>query len=69
MKGNKLYTTKEMKPAAVEDAADVMSSFKPKEAKFIIQEKRNTYIVRNLEGIRLGKFLTKKDAEDFGNKL
>ena len=69
MKGNKLYSTKEMKPAAVEDAADVMSSFEPKEDKFSVEQKRGFYIVRNLEGVRLGKFLTKKDAENFGNKL
>ena len=69
MKGNKLYSTKEMKPAAVEDAADVMSSFEPKKDKFIIEEKRGFYIVRNFEGVRLGKFFTKKDAENFGNKF
>jgi hypothetical protein len=64
MKGNKLYTTKEMKPAAVEDAADIMSSYQ-KESTHTIQEKRGRYIVRDIEGKRLGVFFNKKDAEDF----
>ncbi len=53
-----------MKPAAVEDAADIMSSYQ-KESTHTIQEKRGRYIVRDIEGKRLGVFFNKKDAEDF----
>lgn len=67
MKGNKLYSTKEMKPAAVEDAADVMSSYtKPKA---IIESKRGKYLVKTLEGSLIQKFLNEEDAKAFVEKL
>ena len=72
MKGNKLYTTKEMKAESFEPSvSDVKEAteIKTKPETHFIAEKRGKYYVYKIGGSeRLGKFVTKSDAEDFINK-
>ena len=69
----KEYSTKEMKAgfepslSDVKEAAEVTVKTTPDKA--LIEEKRGWYIVRGLNGNRLGKFSTKKDADNFIKKL
>ena len=58
MKGNKLYTTKEMKPS------DTVETIK-KEPTHTIEEKRGRFHVKDLSGTRVAVFFSMQDAEDF----
>ena len=61
----KEYTTKEMK--AGEPEIKVEATLTPDKA--LIEEKRGRYYVKDLNGNRLGVFLTNKDAKEFVTKL
>tara|TARA_R100001510_G_C7649582_1_gene207021 strand:- start:1853 stop:2041 length:189 start_codon:yes stop_codon:yes gene_type:complete len=61
----KEYTTKEMKPG--EPEIKVEATLTPDKA--LIEEKRGRYYVKDLNGKRLGVFLTNKDAKEFVTKL
>ena len=65
----KEYSTKEMKAGFEPSVSDVKEAADVKIEKAIIEEKRGRYIVRDLNGQLLGKFLSKKDADSFVKKL
>ena len=65
----KEYSTKEMKAGFEPSVSDVKEATDVKTEKAIIEEKRGRYIVRDLNGQLLGKFLSKKDADSFVKKL
>ena len=71
----KEYSTKEMKAgfepsiSDFKEAKEVKVKVKTSPDKALIEEKRGWYIVRGLNGNRLGKFSTKKDADNFIKKL
>ena len=65
----KEYSTKEMKAGFEPSLSDVREATEVKTEKALIEEKRGHYIVRDLEGNRLGKFLSKKDADSFVKEL
>lgn len=71
MKGNKLYNTKEMKADSFEPSvSDVKEASEVKveeeaNSNYTISVKRGRYYVHNVEGVRLGKFNHKRDADNF----
>ena len=58
-----------MKAGFEPSVSDVKEATDVKTEKAIIEEKRGRYIVRDLNGQLLGKFLSKKDADSFVKKL
>jgi len=69
----KEYSTKEMKAGFEPSVSDFKEAkevkVKTSPDKALIEEKRGRYIVRDLNGQLLGKFLSKKDADSFVKKL
>ena len=61
----KEYTTKEMKAGEPEVKVEVELT----PDKGLVEEKRGRYYVKDLNGKRLGVFLTQKEAKEYLTKL
>ena len=64
-KGNKLYSTKEMKADSFEPSVSDVKEATQINTKYTIEEKRGRYIVKDINGIRVGIFNKRSDADNF----